>query len=120
MTACKVMVKAPVAKVKSQFQEYEDMEFSKRGNWTLVEDFSGTQLFGWEVSDWIELAGDNELIYAYYDEDMSAEFIHIKNGVCLRAYQEYDGELDIDEGEDPETSVSEWSDVADYIDDHMD
>ena len=49
----------------------------------------------------------------------TAEFIHIKNGVCLRAYQEYDGELDIDEGEDPETSVSEWSDVADYIDDHM-
>ena len=49
MTACKVMVKAPVAKVKSQFQEYEDMEFSKRGYWTLVEDFSGTQLFGWEV-----------------------------------------------------------------------
>ena len=35
MTACKVMVNAPIAKVKSQFQEYEDMEFSKRGNWTF-------------------------------------------------------------------------------------
>ena len=51
MTACKVMVNAPIAKVKSQFQEYENMEFSERRNWTLAEDFSGTQLFGWEVSD---------------------------------------------------------------------
>ncbi len=119
MTVCKVMIKAPIAKVKSQFQEYGDLEFSERGNWTLVEDFSGSQLFGWEVSTWAELAENNELIYAYYDEDMNAEFIHLKDGLCLRAYQEYGGEMDTDEGEDLETSISEWSDVADYIDEHM-
>lgn len=119
MIVCKVMVKAPISKVRPQFQEYGDMEFTEHGEWTLVEDFSGTQLFGWEISAWTELARDDELIYAYYDENMSAEFIHIKDGVCLRAYQEYDGELDTDEGEDPEISISEWSDVADYIDDHM-
>ena len=50
---------------------------------------------------------------------MNAEFVHIKNGICLRVYQEYDGEVDTDEGDDPEISISEWSDVADYIDDHM-
>jgi len=113
------MIKASIFKAKAQFQECENLEFSKRGNWTLVEDFSGTQFFGWEISSWAELAGDDELIYAYYDENLNAEFIHIKGGVCLRAYQEYDGELDTDEGEDPETSISEWADVADYVDEHM-
>ena len=41
----------------------------------------------------LELAGEDELIYAYYDEDMNAEFIFIQNGLCMRAYQEYDGEV---------------------------
>lgn len=84
-------------KVKDRFSEYEDMEFEKRGEWVLAEDFSGTQLFGWEISDWVELAGGDELIYAYYDEDMNAEFVHIRGGVCLRAYTQYDGEVDTDE-----------------------
>lgn len=119
MSTCKVMLKSTLEKVKTQFKEYEDMEFEKRGDWILIEDSSGTQLFGWEVSSWLELAGDAELIYAYYDEELNAEFIHIKGGVCLRAYQEYSGEVDTDEGNDPEVSISEWADVADYIDDHM-
>ena len=121
MTDCRVMIKASFEEVKARFREYEndDIEFSTREDWTLAQDFSGTQLFGWEVSSWVELAGNDELIYAYYDENMNAEFVHIKNGICLRVYQEYDGEVDTDEGDDPEVSISEWSDVADYIDDHM-
>lgn len=120
MTDCRVMIKASFEEVKARFREYEndDIEFSTREDWTLAQDFSGTQLFGWEVSSWVELAGNDELIYAYYDENMNAEFVHIKNGICLRVYQEYDGEVDTDEGDDPEISISEWSDVADYIDDH--
>ena len=118
MTDCRVMIKASFEEVKARFREYEndDIEFSTREDWTLAQDFSGTQLFGWEVSSWVELAGNDELIYAYYDENMNAEFVHIKNGICLRVYQEYDGEVDTDEGDDPEISISEWSDVADYID----
>lgn len=121
MTDCRVMIKASFEEVKARFREYEneEIEFSTREDWTLAQDFSGTQLFGWEVSSWVELAGNDELIYAYYDENMNAEFVHIKNGICLRVYQEYDGEVDTDEGDDPEISISEWSDVADYIDDHM-
>ena len=121
MTDCRVMIKASFEEVKARFREYEndDIEFSTREDWTLAQDFSGTQLFGWEVSSWVELAGNDELIYAYYDENMNAEFVHIKNGICLRVYQEYDGEVDTDEGDDPEISISEWSDVADYLDDHM-
>ena len=119
MTDCRIMIRASLEAVKVLFGEYEDVEFSTKEDWTCVQDFSGTQFFGWEISSWVEMAGDNELIYAYYDENMSAEFVHIKNGACLRAYQEYDGEVDTDEGDDPEISISEWSDVADYIDDHM-
>lgn len=119
MTGCKVMLKSSLDKVKARFLDYEDLEFAIRGNWILVEDFSGTQLFGWEVSSWIDLAANDELIYAYYDEDMNAEFIHIKDGVCLRAYQEYNGEVDTDEGDESDASVTEWADVADYIDEHM-
>ena len=119
MTECKVMIKASIKKVKARFREYEDMEFEKRGDWILAEDFSGTQLFGWKISDWVELAGDDELIYAYYDEDMKAEFIHVRDGICLRAYTQYDGEVDTDEGEDTETSVREWFDVGNYMDKYM-
>lgn len=119
MFDCKVMVKAPLKKAEDRFREYEDMKFEKCGAWTLAEDFSGTQLFGWETDSWVELAGQEELIYAYYDENLNAEFIHVKDGVCVRAYMQYDGEVDTDEGKDPVTSISKWSDVADYIDEHM-
>ena len=37
----------------------------------------------------------------------------------MRAYQEYDGEVDADEGEGPDIPISGWSDVADYMDEHM-
>ena len=119
MFACKVMIKGPLESVKARFEGYGDMEFSQKGDWVLAEDFSGTQLFGWEVSTWLELAGKDELIYAYYDENMNAEFVFIQNGLCIRAYQEYDGEVDTDQGEDLDVSISGWSDVAEYMDEHM-
>ena len=119
MFACKVMIKAPLDKVRARFEGCADLEFSRREGWTLVEDLSGIRLFGWEVSAWLELAGEDELIYAYYDEDLNAEFVFIQNGLCMRAYQEYGGEVDTNEGEDPDIPVSTWSDVADFIDEHM-
>ena len=119
MFACKVMIKSSLEAVKARFQDYEDLEFFQRGDWVLAEDFSGTQLFGWEVSTWLELAGEDELIYAYYDENMNAEFVFIQNGLCMRAYQEYDGEVDTDEGEDSDISIAGWTDIADYMDEHM-
>ena len=119
MFACKVMIKGPLESVKARFEGYGDMEFSQKGDWVLAEDFSGMQLLGWEVSTWLELAGKDELIYAYYDENMNAEFVFIQNGLCMRAYQEYDGEVDTDQGEDLDVSISGWSDVAEYMDEHM-
>ena len=50
MTECKVMIKAPKKEVKVRFSDYEDMEFEKQRDWTLAEDYSGTQFFGWGTS----------------------------------------------------------------------
>ena len=44
--------------------------------------------------------------------------MYAAHGVCLRAYTQYDDEVDTNEGEDAETSVREWSDVGDYMDKH--
>ena len=119
MYACNVMIKAPLEAVKARFEGYDGLEFFPKGDWVLGEDSTGTQLFGWEVSSWLELAGADELLYAYYDEDMNAEFIFIQNGLCMRAYQEYDGEVDTDQGEDPDIPIRGWADVAGFIDKHM-
>ena len=119
MYACKVMLKTSMEEAAARFAGYEDMEFFQRGEWVLGEDSSGTQLFGWEVSTWLELAREDELIFAYYDEDMNAEFIFIQDGLCMRAYQEYGGEVDTDQGEDPDIPIGGWTDIAEYIDQHM-
>ena len=50
---------------------------------------------------------------------MNAEFVFIQNGLCMRAYQEYDGEVDTDQGEDPDIPIHGWADVAGFIDKHM-
>ena len=119
MFDCKLRIKAPLDEVKVRLADIESLEYTRQGDWTLVEAPSGTQLFGWEVDAWMELAGSRELCYAYYDEEQNAEFVHIRDGVCLRVYQEYGGEVDTDEGSDSECAISDWSDVADYLDEHM-
>ena len=121
MVECRILINAPLEEMEARFQNYEDLELSEaeRQGWTLLEVFSGTEFFGWEIVSWVELAKGNELIYAYYDEDMNAEFVHVRDGACLRAYQQYDGETDTDEGEDPETAITGWADVANYMDEHM-
>lgn len=84
------------------------------------EDMSENEFFGWETSSWIALAGDKELIYGYYSDDScSAEFVHIRNGECIRDYRVYDfdGEIDTDESVSPE--FDSWIDVAEYVDEKL-
>lgn len=82
------------------------------------EDMSEDEFFGWETSSWIELADGKELIYGYYSDDNgNAEFVHIKNGKCIRDYREYDFEVDTDEGNNPE--FDDWTDVASYVDENL-
>ena len=80
------------------------------------DDLDETVFFDCGTDFWIKLAGDKELIYGYYSEDLgSAEFIHIKDGACIREYMECDfGEVITDEGDDP--VFGSWVDVATYVD----
>lgn len=118
MMDCKVWIKDFMENVKSRFDEYKDLKFEKREEWIVVKDLTYLQFLGWDISTWIELAGDNELIYAYYDDYLNVEFVHIREGHCLRAYMEYENEVDTDEGDNPEISISGWLDVIEYLDKH--
>lgn len=87
-------------------------------DYTAFEDHSESLFVSWETSRWIELAAGRELIYGYYSEDwLAAEFVHIKDGVCIRDYREYDGKAEEDYGEEPK--FKNWVDVASYVDQYM-
>ena len=116
-------------KVMGNQQEWEydeNINQSRAGNVYLVEredsvafeDVSDMEFYGWGTESWVKLAAGKELIYGYYSEDMlEAEFVHIKDGKCIRDYRVYDSEVDTDEGDEPE--FESWVDVASYVDRHM-
>ena len=68
------------------------------GNTISFEDMSENEFFEWETSAWITLADNKELVCGFYSDDDNAEFIHIKDGSCIRDYRMYDFTLDTDEG----------------------
>ena len=86
-------------------------------NMTTFEDLSENEFFAWETSAWIALADSKELIYGFYNDSGNAEFIHIKNGICIREYRMCNFEVDTDKGDTPR--FEEWTDVCDYIDDNL-
>lgn len=82
------------------------------------EDMSENAFFGWETSAWIALADGKEIIYGYYgDGSGNAEFVHIKDGKCIRDYRVYDFEVDTDDGISP--AFNGWMDVAEYVDKNL-
>lgn len=87
------------------------------GNTISFEDMSENEFFEWETSAWITLADNKELVCGFYSDDGNAEFIHIKDGSCIRDYRMYDFTLDTDEGDIPE--FEDWADVCDFIDDNL-
>lgn len=87
------------------------------GDAVSFEDISENEFFGLDTSSWVEVADGKELIYGSYNDTGSAEFVHIKDGSCVRDYRMYDFELDTDEGSSPE--FEDWADVCDFIDDNL-
>lgn len=86
-------------------------------NYYRFEDFSNFYFEFQKTEEWINIAQGRELIYGYFsDDDLSAEFIHIKNGECIREFREYfDCEEDnVDLGTSPR--FDSWVDVASYVD----
>ncbi len=91
---------------------------SVKNKGVCFEDLSQTEFFGWDTNSWIELSQGNELLYGYYDDDnLEAEFVHIKQGKCIREYREYGGEVETDEGDTPE--FEHCMDVAKFVDEEM-
>ena len=87
----------------------------EREDATAFEDMAETEFFGWSTDSWLKVAGEKELIYGHYNSSaLEAEFIHIKDGQCIREYAEYDGEIDVNEGVEPR--FENWVDVASYVD----
>ncbi len=91
----------------------------ERADETAFEDMSEEEFFGWDINSWIKVAGEKELVYGHYNDSMmEAEFVHIKDGECVRECRVYDGEIDTDEGENI-IGLESWIDVASYVDAHM-
>jgi len=90
----------------------------KEDEYIIFNDFEGDGWFGLETTVWLELAENDELIYAHYDESMqTAEFVRILNGKCVREYTVYDGEIDLDNSDNcNEFEFGYWGDVASYVD----
>ena len=86
-------------------------------NYYRFEDFSNFYFEFQETEEWLNIAQGRELIYGYFsDDDLSAEFIHIKNGECIREFREYSDyeEDNVDLGTSPK--FDSWVDVASYVD----
>ena len=85
-------------------------------NYHRFEDFSNFYFEFQETEEWLNIAQGRELIYGYFtDDDLSAEFIHIKNGECIREFREYSEyeEDNVDLGTLPK--FDSWVDVASYV-----
>ena len=98
---------------------FGDIYVTSYDGYASFEDTSESYFFGWDTESWIRLAGGKELIFGHYEEDNgNAEFIHIKDNVCIREYRTYDfGEDETSEGDEPE--FSSWVDVATYTDKNL-
>ena len=98
--------------------EERDSEFyyCDTENYHRFEDFSNFYFVGWDTETWLNIAQGRVLIYGYFsDDDLSAEFIHFKNGECIREFREYSDyeEDNIDLGISPK--FDSWVDVASYV-----
>ncbi|MCI8669945.1 MAG: hypothetical protein HFI34_10585 [Lachnospiraceae bacterium] len=93
---------------------------SENGNFYRFEDMEESYFVYLETKAWLDIAGEHEIIYGFYsDDNLSAEFIHIKDSKCIREYREYydDEDGNVDKGTLPE--FDSWVDVAGYVDESM-
>ena len=87
-------------------------------DYTSFEDTEELAFLGWDTESWIKLAAGKELMYGYYsDEQLEAEFVHVRDGKCIRDYRVYDGEVETNVGDTPE--FGSWVDVATYVDKYL-
>lgn len=84
--------------------------------WSVFEDLSGC-LGGIPAARWLELAGDDSLIVAGYNDSVPyGELVVVEGGAIRRAFldDEQDPSSNVDAGEDP--PLTSWIDVASIVD----
>lgn len=100
--------------------DFDEDGFSDKDDYYYFEDLSEEFFQYIDTDEWINMADGAHLIYGFYSEDsLNAEFIEIKDSICLREYRTYfdDGFENVDMGENPE--FNNWVDVATWIDDNL-
>ena len=98
----------------------EEDAFSEIDDYYVFDDFSEEIFMFVPIEKWLSIAAENHLMYGWYSEDsLSAEYIEIKDGKCIREYREYRDmpEDNVNEGDEPQ--FENWVDVASYVDSNV-
>ena len=95
--------------------------FEKNG-WTVFDDLAGS-LSSQPADSWVELAGQDELVFAGYNDSIGyGELIVIRDGQVLREFLacKDEPEVNVDRGRletETATPIKSWIDVASFVDD---
>lgn len=96
----------------------------ERAGWTVFEDMTG-YLAATAVSEWLRLAGSDELIFAGYNDGIAwAELIVLRAGQVIREFREAAEapEENINSGRlafETASPISDWVDVAAFVDEDV-
>jgi len=84
--------------------------------WTLKEEHS----LVYRIKAWTKLANGRSVNYAYYDEDLNAELIVIKNGALIREFSLHEDEPDANVNfgaveYEEHSPIEDWNDVVTFL-----
>lgn len=117
----------PLEDAKKRYCHWIDEEIDQsvhiaedEDGWTYFVDLEGEAFFGLTNESWLELAMDNSVTYAYYDEDFNAELIVIECGKLIREFSLYEDEPDANVNfgtfeYEKSSPIEDWNDVATFL-----
>ncbi|MEX3745591.1 hypothetical protein [Lysinibacillus xylanilyticus] len=117
----------PLEEAKKRYCHWIDEEIDQsvhiaehEDGWTYFVDLEGEAFFGLTNESWMELAMDNSVTYAYYDEDFNAELIVIECGKLIREFSLYEDEPDANVNfgtfeYEKSSPIEDWNDVATFL-----
>ncbi|MGA3602041.1 hypothetical protein [Lysinibacillus agricola] len=127
MRTCCLKMNLPLEDAKKRYCDWIDEEIDqsvhieeREDGWTYFVDLEGEAFFGLTNESWLELAMDNSVTYAYYDEDFNAELIVIENGKLIREFSLYEDEPDANVNfgtfeYEKNSPIEVWNDVATFL-----
>lgn len=90
-------------------------------DWTLIDDLSGG-LGGIPAEQWLKFAGQDELVFAGYNDSIPyAELVVINGGIVRREFLDNppapEANVNVGRTDDPREPFGSWVDVAAFVDD---